>query len=91
MLLPQKLVLVFTPNRQSYTGIRDLIKKATSYRRQSEDMRTLLVYPLPSRIEFSRDDLRASWRYGNDHQGITGYQNIFQDIFKKYMALTNAI
>ena len=87
MLLPQKLVLVFTPNRQSYTGIKNLIIKATTYRRQSDDIRPLLVYPLPSRIEFSRDDLRAYWRDGNDEMGITGYQVMFQDIFKEVYGL----
>jgi eukaryotic-like serine/threonine-protein kinase len=87
MLMPQKLVIVFTPNRQSYTGIEELIKRATSYRRKSDDLRLLLVYPLPSRIEFSRDDLRADWRYGNKAQGIKGYQQIFEDVFKEVYRL----
>ena len=87
MLLPQKLVVVFTPNNQSYTGIKDLILKATTYRRKSNDIRPLLAFPLPSRIEFSRDDLRAYWRYGNHEKKITGYQNMFQDIFKDVYGL----
>lgn len=87
MLMPQKLVVVFTPNRQSYTGIKELIIKATTYRRKSNDFRPLLVFPLPSRIEFSRDDLRAYWRYGNPEKRIPGYQNIFQDIFKDVYGL----
>jgi hypothetical protein len=52
-LLPEKLVVVFTPNRQSLTGIRELVREATAYRRSSDDLRPLLVYPLPSRIEAS--------------------------------------
>jgi MinD-like ATPase involved in chromosome partitioning or flagellar assembly len=87
MLMPQKLVVVFTPNRQSYTGIEELIRRATTYRRRSDDLRPLLIYPLPSRIEFSRDDLRASWRFGNAEQGITGYQPMFEVILKKVYGL----
>jgi MinD-like ATPase involved in chromosome partitioning or flagellar assembly len=87
MLMPQKLVVVFTPNRQSYTGIKQLIKRATKYRRRSNDLRPLLVYPLPSRIEFSRDDLRAYWRFGNVEQGIIGYQPMFEEIFKEVYGL----
>ena len=85
MLMPQKLVVVFTPNSQSYTGMKELIIKATTYRKQSEDLRPLLVYPLPSRIEFSRDDLRAQWRFGT--AGIRGYQTLFEEIFKQVYGL----
>lgn len=87
MLMPQKLVVVFTPNRQSHTGIKDLVKQATDYRRQSDDLRPLLVYPLPSRIEFSRDDLRADWRFGNPDQNIEGYQPMFENLFKEVYEL----
>ena len=90
MLMPQKLVVVFTPNRQSYTGIEELVQRATTYRRQSDDLRPLLVFPLPSRIEFSRDDLRADWRFGNSDKDIIGYQPLFEDLFKKYMVFANA-
>src|SRR5208337_2594428 len=47
MLLPQKLVVVFTPNRQSLTGVEELVREAIAYRRRSDDIRPLLVYPLP--------------------------------------------
>jgi len=82
MLMPQKLVAVFTPNYQSLEGIKDIVKKSTEYRRQSHDLRPLLVYPLPSRIEFSMDDLRADWCFGNPKKGIKGYQPMFEDLFK---------
>ena len=49
-LLPEKLVLVFTPNKQSLTGILDLIGNATEYRKQSDDLRPLIVFPLVSRV-----------------------------------------
>lgn len=50
MLLPEKLVAVFTPNRQSVEGLINLIYKAVEYRRKSEDTRPLAVFALPSRI-----------------------------------------
>jgi len=87
-LMPQKLVFVFTPNRQSYTGIKPLIERATRYRLRSPDFRPLLVYPLPSRIEFSRDDLRAYWRSGKDIPKIDGYQPMFENIFKEVYGLS---
>jgi len=86
-LLPEKLVVVFTPNRQSLTGIRALVERATSYRRQSDDLRPLVVFPLPSRIEAARDDLRTQWRMGNRERGITGYQPMFEDLLAKTYGL----
>jgi len=83
MLMPQKLVVVFTPNRQSLTGIKDLVKQATSYRRKSDDFRTLLVYPLPSRIETSEPERREQWRFGDKEQDIVGYQSMFRDVFSE--------
>ena len=56
-LLPEKLVAVFTPNKQSVIGLVDLIKDATEYRKQSDDLRPLVVFPLPSRIEAEAPDL----------------------------------
>jgi class 3 adenylate cyclase/cellulose biosynthesis protein BcsQ len=86
-LLPEKLVVVFTPNRQSLTGLRSLVEAATKYRRQSDDLRPLVVFPLPSRIEASREDLRAKWRFGDRKQGIEGYQPMFESIFARAYGL----
>ena len=79
-LLPERLVVVFTPNRQSLTGVRELVQRATTYRRNSDDLRPLLVYPLPSRIEASLQDLRARWRFGDPDRDVIGYQPMFQDL-----------
>jgi hypothetical protein len=79
-LLPEKLVVVFTPNRQSLGGIRETVERATSYRRNSDDLRPLLVYPLPSRIEASIESLRKFWRFGNREQNIVGYQPMFEEL-----------
>jgi hypothetical protein len=40
----------------------------------------LLVFPLPSRIEASLQDLRALWRFGDVERGVIGYQPMFQDL-----------
>jgi len=50
MLMPEKLVAVFTPNRQSLDGVINLASRAIEYRRSSDDTRPLSVFPLPSRI-----------------------------------------
>lgn len=87
ILLPEKLVIVFTPNRQSLTGVAHLIEKATNYRKSSDDVRPLALFPLPSRIESERDQLRRDWRYGNPERGIEGYQPLFEELFRKIYAL----
>lgn len=83
MLLPEKLVLVFTPNRQSIEGGLRLIERATTYRRQSSDLRPLVIFPLASRVDPAREQLRNDWRLGNKEKGIQGFQYQFQDLFRK--------
>jgi WD40 repeat protein len=87
-LMPEKLVTVFTPNRQSLGGVAQLIREAASYRSRAEDERPLLVYPLPSRIESNRDDLRNDWRYGNAAKEIDGYQPEFEKLFAEIYGLS---
>lgn len=78
-LLPTRLVLVFTPNRQHLEGLAALVQRATAWRRSHEDeQRPLLVYPLPSRIEMDDPAQRALWRRGDVQQGIPGYQPLFE-------------
>ncbi len=83
MLLPEILVLVFTPNWQSLTGVLNLIAPATQYRCESDDLRPMVVFPLPSRIEMGELDLREDWRLGNEKEGIIGYQSQFNHILTK--------
>jgi len=86
-LLPERLVVVFTPNRQSLTGVRELVQQATNYRRSSDDLRPLLVYPLPSRIETSMQDLRARWRFGDPDHDVIGYEPMFEELLAKSYGL----
>ena len=89
MIMPEKLVVVFTPNSQSLTGVPDLISRAVNYRKVSDDLRPLVVYPLPSRIENSEEALKNVWRFGNQDEGIQGYQNQFEKLFKSTYDLEN--
>jgi cellulose biosynthesis protein BcsQ len=79
MIMPEKLVTVFTPNIQSLYGLLDLIEKAIEYRRASEDLRPLAVFPLPCRIELAEKELRDEWRLK--------YQNEFGTLFRRIYEL----
>ncbi len=87
MLLPEKLVVVFTPNRQSLMGLDDMVHRATEYRRQSDDLRPLIVFPLPSRIDLSEKDLQAWWRSATDSPDVLAYEPLFQNMFKSVYGL----
>lgn len=87
-LMPEKLVTVFTPNRQSLLGIEPIIRQAIEYRQASEDMRPLMVFPLPSRVEVSQDELRVSWRTGDETRHIEGYEPFFVRLLSDVYGLT---
>jgi len=95
MLLPDKLVVVFTPNQQSITGIESLVSKAVAYRKGSPDGRPLTVFPLPSRIDTARPHLLEVWRNGTSIEAnragmmrteTAGYQPIFERLFSRIYA-----
>ena len=87
MLMPEKLVVVFTPNHQSLDGALSQVRRATEYRLASGDMRPLAVFPLPSRIEQSEPARKADWRRGRAEAGIRGYQRGFEALFTDIYAL----
>lgn len=82
MILPQTLVTVFTPNRQSFYGALQVAEKAATYRRKSSDVRPLLIMPLVSRVEAAKPELRDKWRFGEGDEWI-GFQPGFESLFKK--------
>jgi len=82
-IMPNKLVIVFTPNRQSLEGAIDIAYQAIEYRRKSDDLRPLVVFPLVSRIDGEEPDLRKYWRFGQMSKDIKGYQPEFTNIFKR--------
>ena len=84
MLIPEKIVLVFTPNVQSLTGLESLIRNALNERRGSNDPRRLVIFPLPSRIEVSEAELRENWRFGDiNDKNVIGYEPFFERIFRE--------
>jgi cellulose biosynthesis protein BcsQ len=86
MLLPDRLVLVFTPNRQSLDGVVDLARRATDYRSRSDDLRPLVIFPLASRVELSEEELRREWRHGTsstEEAHRAGYQPTFEQLFRE--------
>ena len=78
MLLPEKLVTVFTPNRQSLSGVLDLTRRATEYRCSSNDFRPLSVFPLPSRIENAEQVLKRDWRKQYQQDFEWTFQLVYQ-------------
>ena len=92
MLLPDVLVVVFTPNNQSLTGITHLVKKAVDYRAAGTDSRALRVYPMPSRVDNQVEHFRQVWRMGDPQHPlfgqVLGYQPMFQEIFQSSLGMT---
>lgn len=82
-MLPEKLVAVFAPNRQNLEGLKVMIERAVEYRKQSDDIRPLVVFPLPSRIDTSEPRLREEWRFAqlDVAKQSTGYQGLFEKLF----------
>jgi MinD-like ATPase involved in chromosome partitioning or flagellar assembly len=81
-ILPDILVVVFTPNRQSLFGALDAARNAVQFRKDSDDLRPLRILPLPSRIEAAEPILRDNWRFGKPEEGIPGYQPQFEHLFE---------
>ncbi len=78
-LLPEKLVGVFTPNRQSLYGLLQVIDEALAFRKTSDDFRPLSVFPLPSRIDINEKVLKEQWR--------SEYQRNIETLFCKAYGL----
>jgi hypothetical protein len=78
-LLPEKLVLVFTVNSQSIEGCLEVAPRIIQMRARSHDLRPLLVYPLPSRVDEAEAGLVHQWR--------SGYQRQFEALFETSFAL----
>lgn len=82
MLMPSRLVMVFTPNKQSLEGIKDLTHRAAWARRQNVDLRPFEIFPLPSRVEVTEETRRRLWRYGSQESNIEGFQPQFKQLFQ---------
>ena len=88
-LMPDTLVAVFTPNRQSLGGALDMVRQAVSYRTSSDDLRPLVILPVASRIEISEKLLNDSWRFGDPREELPGYQPEFERVLKAAYGLSD--
>jgi tetratricopeptide (TPR) repeat protein len=61
MVLPDKLVLVFTPNEQSLVGALDAGWQAVQGRKDALEPRKLPIFPLVSRIEEGEEQQKREW------------------------------
>ena len=86
-LIPDTLVVVFTPTLQSLTGLKDLVSKSVEYRKQSEDIRPLIVFPLVSRIDSTEEGLIHLWRRGGEDSDHQGFQPLFEELFRDVYGL----
>ena len=82
MMIPDKLVAVFTPSRQSLLGVLDVARCAADYRKNSGASRPLAIFPLPSKIDASEPELRSDWRFGGATGDPEGYQARFEALFR---------
>ena len=86
MLLPDVMVVVFTPNTQSLTGIEHLVRRALAYREAAVDGRSLRIYPLPSRVDTQVESFRQTWRMGDSSHPLFGTVNGYQPVFEGLLA-----
>jgi Leucine-rich repeat (LRR) protein/cellulose biosynthesis protein BcsQ len=78
MIMPERLVTVFTPNSQSVTNLLNITKGWVEYRLNSDDVRPFMIYPLPSRVDPTESALYVRWQDKN----ILDFENKFKDIYK---------
>jgi MinD-like ATPase involved in chromosome partitioning or flagellar assembly len=50
-VLPEKLVIVFSLNRQNLEGSIEIARRSVDFRERSDDLRPLSIFPLASRVE----------------------------------------
>jgi len=87
MLLPDKLVLVFTPNEQSLRGAldagwqavkgREQVTQLTQAREPPASERALPIFPLASRIEEGETPLQRKWTA----KARRGFERLFQEAY----------
>lgn len=90
-VLPEKLVAVFTPNRQNLAGLNTMLRRSVEYRKQSDDVRPLMTFPLASRVDVSEPGLFERWRFSQIDLGghVVGYQRMFENLFREIYGLVS--
>ena len=75
VLVPDRLVGLFTPAPGSIEGLEGVVRRAIDYRcTHEEEQRPLLVYPVACAADGARSDTGQRWRRGDPAQGLAGYQ-----------------
>jgi len=75
-ILPEALVAVFTPTNQGLR-VTEVVQKAVNYRKGSDDLRPLVVYPLASRIDTSAEGLNSQWK----SIYVPRFEQLFKDVY----------
>jgi cellulose biosynthesis protein BcsQ len=83
-IMPEKLVIVFTANSQNVEGAIGVARTAIEYRKQSNDIRPLMIFPLPSRVEMQERKLLEEWRFSMPTANAPGrgFQRAFESLVK---------
>jgi formylglycine-generating enzyme required for sulfatase activity len=81
-LMPEKLVGIFVPNEQNIEGLIGVMRSSAEFRKNSRDPRGMTIFPLASRIDPSRGQLRRAWWKGGESLGrkIKGYEPQFESL-----------
>ena len=76
-VLPEKLVIVFSLNRQNLDGVFDIVEQSVAFRSRSDDIRPLTVFPLAGRIEIAELKERDVWL----RRFEAGFEKCFREIY----------
>jgi cellulose biosynthesis protein BcsQ len=77
-VLPEKLVIVFSPNRQHLDSVFDIVERSVIFRTRSDDIRPLAVFPL-ARVDIAELKERDTWlrRFEDDFEKC--FRRIYSD------------
>lgn len=85
MMLPDQLVMLFTPAGASLDGTIEVARLAHGYRYGEEPTRPFVVLPVPSRGDGAETARAARWRFGPDP---AGYEERWEAVFRELFGLS---
>lgn len=77
VLLPDKLVLAFSPNAQSLHGAVEIARQAVRHRSLILPKSPLGLFPLPGRLEDAEKELQEKWISDAKEQ----FEQVFRDVY----------
>jgi cellulose biosynthesis protein BcsQ len=78
VVLPDKLVVAFSPNDQSLHGVLEIARQAVTMHAEASDGGILPVFPLLSRVDPGEEELRVEWI----RQAADGFSQLFADLYE---------